>query len=489
MLRTMNSPADTHNDHLRHLLDQRTTRANHGRFPSLSEMSDSPSVYSHAHFSPHPLDQADIDAHTNSFNFHIPSSHRGRPHSPDRQTMHDPNASVLDFDEDPRLSYASSSLIQDHDQDEQYSDEEGESDVVDGEADPRMSMLGPKMRFHGLAPWEMGEEPVEEEGEDSDSGQSKAPSIFHRGRNHAGKKGLGIGSSQRAQGASRPSADSSRSQTKSKKSSDTSSSNSSGALQALAQASMSSTSLVTPSPSPAPTGRHKFTMGFGRPRTPSRVGSGSTSPIPPDPSPQSTHFQYHISNPSPSTASPRSEFARPDGYRSPGRSSTSSQPEVHPYANPDLVVTYAQQNTSQSPNRSNFQTPSVTRKASTSTLTHSVVSTTSRPTSTLPKIAPLITKARRYHRPSRSMALAPAAISETPRTAVAGQKMASCQPCNRQRRIHSLAGKTTFRRQRSRSFPSKKRRLLRRSALEVLRRTLLSGLLLSHRHSQNLIIR
>src|SRR6266436_5244043 len=50
----MNPPSSAQDDNLRRLLDQRAARGDthHTRFPSLTEFSDSPSIYSHPHFSP-----------------------------------------------------------------------------------------------------------------------------------------------------------------------------------------------------------------------------------------------------------------------------------------------------------------------------------------------------------------------------------------------------------------------------------------------------
>ncbi|TFY76820.1 hypothetical protein EWM64_g7191 [Hericium alpestre] len=221
-----------HDDHLRRLLDQRAARADfhHGRFPSITESSDSPSIYSHAHFSPRPIDRAELDAHTSAFNFAIPSQYRG-PHEPrahiDRDRLNDPSASTLDLDDDSTSSRPNS---QTYDDDvlspEQPEDEEEE--VV------RMSMLGPKMRMYSPAPWEMEEDTVEEAEEPEDDARSfvsKRGKVRNKGEGFM--KGFNLSSlNGRNQSASRPSTES-RFSGKEKKYFETSSSyiSSSGTLQ------------------------------------------------------------------------------------------------------------------------------------------------------------------------------------------------------------------------------------------------------------------
>jgi hypothetical protein len=98
--------------------------------------------------------------------------------------------------------------------DDRLSDEEPDADdqdTVDADHDARLSLLGPKMRFHGRAPWEMDGGALDEEEEDSDRSSGRSRDIV--------KKGLGFRSSSRGTTASsRPSGESSRSQTKPKRS-------------------------------------------------------------------------------------------------------------------------------------------------------------------------------------------------------------------------------------------------------------------------------
>lgn len=205
----MNSPADlqTPEDHLRHLLDQRTARADlHGRFPSLSEFSDSPSVYSRAHFSPRPLDRAELDANTNSFHFVIPPQTRApssEPRSPmsDRERLNFPNASSLDLDDDPRSSYEHNNSPED----DQVSVNEEDEELL------RISMYGPKMRFHSRAPWELGEDDVFKQDE-------KEASSSKRSKGNKGDSGKKVWGRNKGNNEKRPSTDSNRSQGKAKQS-------------------------------------------------------------------------------------------------------------------------------------------------------------------------------------------------------------------------------------------------------------------------------
>ncbi len=169
MLRSMNSPPDPHDDHLRHLLDQRATRADlHSRVPSLSEFSDTPSIYSHPFFSPQP---ADRDVDTSSLASQSLSRSSPRP-GRERNRLNELAVSMLDLDEDPRSSFASSSVYNDEEQDDYDENDE------DDEPMPRMSLLGPKMRFHSKAPWELDEGIVMEDEAESDRSRDHPKNSF-----------------------------------------------------------------------------------------------------------------------------------------------------------------------------------------------------------------------------------------------------------------------------------------------------------------------
>lgn len=196
MLRSINSPSDSHDDHLRHLLDLRTTRA--GRISAISQLSDTPSVYSRPYFSPRPVDRDLHSTHADS-RYNSPTS----PNSDariNRDRMNDPAASILDFD-DSRSSISSSGVYDDN--------EQKIADNEDDEPLNRMSLLGPKMRFHSRAPWELDDGVLQEE-EEPEYGTILP------------KKPFGFSSPRTS--TSRPSEESARSQVRSKKSFETASS-------------------------------------------------------------------------------------------------------------------------------------------------------------------------------------------------------------------------------------------------------------------------
>ena len=202
MLRPLN---DAHEDHrLRHLLDQRSARADvHGRYPSISEYSDTPSVYSQAFSSPRPSSAADDD-HPSP----ISPSHP----LPNGSRLNDPTTSMLDLDDDPRSSFAASDTYDD--------DHTAYEDGDDNEPDTRISYLGPKMRFHSRAPWEMEDGALDEEDE-PDENSRHFPSGFPFGRSNGSKAIQSGSSSPRPSYASRPSGESSRSNVRPKRSFET----------------------------------------------------------------------------------------------------------------------------------------------------------------------------------------------------------------------------------------------------------------------------
>jgi hypothetical protein len=201
----MNPPTDAHEDHLRRLLDLRTARAElHGRIPSVSDFTDTPSLYSNAFFSPRPMDEA-AEVEFDNMPYEIRSVSDTRHPISNRQLLNDPAVSIVDFDDTSRESPSAS-----HHPfcDELNSPlmEEGEDALDDSES--RMSLLGPKMRFHSRAPWETDEDALVEEEEPEDT---RARNMFSRGEGIM--KGFGLGS--RPSSAGRRSAESSRSQGKS----------------------------------------------------------------------------------------------------------------------------------------------------------------------------------------------------------------------------------------------------------------------------------
>lgn len=217
MLGAMNTPR---NDYLRNLIDQRLARTQSSRYTTVSEYSvkDTPSIYSTNTFAPQYQDDDDgrytlttrAENCLSNVNYAEPLSIMS-----DRERLQNPAASSLDLEDDYRSSYTPSEF---------YGGDQDESELVQDD-DSRMSMLGPKMRIHGRAPWEMGEGTLDEGDESDSSGKSR---IFSK-KGSKGKASKGFG-----MGTSRPSYESTRSGALSKGSFETISSNlsnSQGALQ------------------------------------------------------------------------------------------------------------------------------------------------------------------------------------------------------------------------------------------------------------------
>ncbi|KAJ7630798.1 hypothetical protein FB45DRAFT_1027981 [Roridomyces roridus] len=334
--------------HIRLLLDKRARSA--------LVNYDSPSVYSSPFFSPRPNE---FEALNSSYESpQVPFDNRSR------SRLNELAESMLDLDDD------------DYDS-RNPSDDDDAPETVDAEHEPeetRMSLLGPKMRFHGKAPWELDSDALEEEDEaESDRGRDGF------------RKGLGFRSSSRGTTASsRPSGESSRS-AKPKRSFETTSSGTNspygrgGALHALGQASISSVSLV-PSSGTRQTGlRLNFPLsGATRPDSPS-----SYAPQRAPASPRSIVTPSSASSP---VSRSNQEYAqsssnKPLTRRATNDSATSQSiysEEMHPYANPDLVVSYADDPATPAPSRSIFPLQSVSRSDSSATVTDSFATTLAR---------------------------------------------------------------------------------------------------------------
>lgn len=175
-----NSPDD---HHIRQLLNQRhasTSKPHHSRFPSVSDVSDSPSVYSRSPFTPRPFDKVEQSTQIRAFD--------------DR----DQEPNTLDVSDDPRSSYATARTS--YVTEDTYGSRDDLSLTEDDEPEHRMSMLGIKMRFHSKAPWEAGGEDIPEEEEYERNSGDRPPS-----RSKRSIKGFTV----------RPSVESSRSNNKS----------------------------------------------------------------------------------------------------------------------------------------------------------------------------------------------------------------------------------------------------------------------------------
>ncbi len=196
------SPSPAQDDNLRRLLDQRAARADihHTRFPSLTEFSDSPSIYSHPRFSPstpHP------DSSPPQFDFTFPPQYAARPKA-FNATMRSLASSATTTDthhgldgpnsDDVRLLERSASL-----ESMQAEDEELES---------RMSFLGPTMRFHSLAPWETEDNITEGVVQEDDARSFVTKRGKSKTRGDGFIKGLSKPSSAKATSTARPSIES-----------------------------------------------------------------------------------------------------------------------------------------------------------------------------------------------------------------------------------------------------------------------------------------
>jgi hypothetical protein len=194
------SPSSAQDDNLRRLLDQRAARADihHTRFPSLTEFSDSPSIYSHSHFSPrspHP------DSSPPQFDFAVPPQYASRPvfnatmrsfassatTTEDTHGLDDPNLDVCLLEQSASLESI------------QPEDEELES---------RMSFLGPTMRFHSLAPWETEDNITEGVEQEDDARSFVAKRGKSKTRGDGFIKGLSKPASSKATSTARPSIES-----------------------------------------------------------------------------------------------------------------------------------------------------------------------------------------------------------------------------------------------------------------------------------------
>ncbi|PPQ67066.1 hypothetical protein CVT25_005667 [Psilocybe cyanescens] len=329
MYRSPPSSQDTHDDHLRNLLDQRSTRADiQGRFSTISEYTDTPSVYSRANFSPRVPDEGPHDLYRTDYDGTSPIS-PCVPRSNDAH-IHDQPTSMLDLDEDSRSSFAPSES-----NDDEPLPYDGGGDEI--ETATRMSYLGPKMRFHSRAPWEMEGDTLEEDDEANQVSRHFQPGHSF-GRSSGSKFDSSRSSSPRLSFNSRPSGESSSSHIPPKRSFETISSQMSyprGALYALAQESLSTNSLARAAP-PKETLRSKFSFGRLRPDIP--TVSLPQSPVrgrfPSSPrGHEQPSFKFE-----PHTRSNNTHYANKS-------LANSTQESMHPYANPDLVVSYADDET------------------------------------------------------------------------------------------------------------------------------------------------
>ncbi|KAF9229145.1 hypothetical protein BS17DRAFT_762846 [Gyrodon lividus] len=290
------------------------------------------------------------------------------PSVPHRSRRNDPAASSLDLDDETASTGRSISTI----------DAEDDSDL-DGDLDDashRISLQGPKIRFHSRAPWEIEDDILQ--GEESDN-SSRSGTIGSKFKGKVSKadslmRTFGKGTSI----ASRPSFESARSQASSRPSfvmTATNYSGSRGALYALVKASMSTSSLpASTAPSSAipknffpRTGNYSHSDYYsiqaggsssgavGNPREVVHTSLTYDAPMPPPPPSDVSRNHDHSATP-------------PSPHSSQGRSS--AEDFVHPYANPDLVVSYTPAPIMISPHQTAFG--NISKSDSNSTVTDSI---------------------------------------------------------------------------------------------------------------------
>jgi hypothetical protein len=215
MLASLHPNSPTTDQTVKDLLDHRA-RASHTRYTSVSfsQRSDSPSIYSRGDCSPSapymprgdwPVRSGYPMSVTGQHHSAFDDAEEGlRPLSPASSLSHD-DQSAPTVDDDDGTSFISAPTpkpavhpraIPSRELDPDFESPPAE----EGEEDPRMSMLGPKMRFVSRAPWEMGDDDLVEEDEDDAAGAADGLSIFggkmgtwmNRDPDKASVKGLGL---------------------------------------------------------------------------------------------------------------------------------------------------------------------------------------------------------------------------------------------------------------------------------------------------------
>jgi hypothetical protein len=159
----MSHYSSPNHDHIRQLLNQRhasNSKPHHSPFPSVSDISDSPSVYSRSPFTPRPFDKVEQSTRIPTFD------------DQDREP------STLGFFDDTSDSYITART--NYDAEDAYNSRDDLSLTEDDEPEHRMSMLGIKMRFHSKAPWEAGGEDIPEEEEYERNSADRPPSRSRR---------------------------------------------------------------------------------------------------------------------------------------------------------------------------------------------------------------------------------------------------------------------------------------------------------------------
>ncbi|KAG6336132.1 hypothetical protein ID866_2970 [Astraeus odoratus] len=320
--------------------DERDTtrlRPTHTRFPSPTAVAGPPSVDNSLHYSSHPSGSRDSESEVTQLDLKISTGHLPIQDETHEQIFYrgghdddhdDPEDS--DFDDDA----VSASVSLD-------SSNETETETGDDDSTCRISLQGPKIRFHSRAPWET-DDICEGDGPDR-------PTIFGaKLKSKASRpdivRTLGLGTIM-----NRPSVDSSRSLTASKVSMDISRS-SHRPLRSLSQEPDSSRSVSGASPLTTSLST------VSREASDLRGGDGQPSSDHSDPKkgssyailhqgivrPSTSHHDNQILPPSPGGVSTTSRSGTPSSFIS-SQGCPYPADIAHPYANPDLVVPYSKE--------------------------------------------------------------------------------------------------------------------------------------------------
>ncbi|KAK7059085.1 hypothetical protein VNI00_001709 [Paramarasmius palmivorus] len=243
-------------------------------------------------------------------------------------TINDLAVSMLDMDDDSRSSQIYDSVHGRITPDDEFYEDDDEDD----QSIPRMSYLGPKMRYHSRAPWEAGEA-LEEAEEESTVNENHSVLSSSTNRVKAGlTRHFGFGGSK-SNGTGRSSEESNGSQKASKLSFDSTSSHVSYSRDTHSYASVHQLSPSTSHIHSTYGGsqKHPYPSSRARPHSPSPHVS-PTSPRSP-----TTHF--------PEIPSSGIDSSNDSSTRSSSSFELDSKPsfnyhseETHPYANPDLVI-------------------------------------------------------------------------------------------------------------------------------------------------------
>ncbi|KAF8584989.1 hypothetical protein K439DRAFT_1097610 [Ramaria rubella] len=222
MLASLHPNSPTSDQAVKDLIDHRA-RASHTRYSSVSfsQRSDSPSIYSRGDYSPGAQyrPSADWPSGRPSYAYSVAGQSafddaEDHIHNPFARSSfdHDDESSRAADDDDcvsfisaltPKIAVPPASDPPDTRNVELDADSPPSEDIDD---DPRMSILGPKMRFVSKAPWELGDDDLLEEDEEDSGGAAEALTMFShrmsnwRNREHdkSSAKSLGLRSNSPA---------------------------------------------------------------------------------------------------------------------------------------------------------------------------------------------------------------------------------------------------------------------------------------------------